>query len=302
MKSSTATTCELTCLRDGRQRPKGFSLLELLVVLAVIGMLMTISLSVMTKVRRHMNSVLGANNQKQIVAGATLYAFDNHGRYPESVATVGFGSMWNWSEPTKLVGNEKRSPGMHRSVSEYLREYIADADVMFCRNAPQKYKYLHEAWAAGDAWDNPETPFPTDPVGGTYCLYWNYIGFLEERDYPFRGPHTIADGRKYSDLLVSDYFGYDHWRSPEAFGSCEQFKSARIVPETWLLSAYWSTDSQNKVSLGIPLRAGYTDGHVGSFDAAETVTMRVSITSDGTVPYPVGVGPGFFFLPQDCLR
>jgi len=283
---------------------KGFTIIELLVVLAIISMLMAIVAPAFVEVRRHARSILGAGNQGQIVKCVTMYAFDNDGRYPESVATVGFGPAWNWSEPTKLIGNEERSPGLHRSMSEYLGSHIANADVMFCPNAPRKYKYLQEAWDAGDDWDNPETPFPSDPVGGTYCFYWNYIGYLEERDHPFRGPRTASDGRRYSRLLMSDYFGYDHWRKLNAFGSCERFKSATIIPETWLLSAFWSRqpDSGDMSPLGISLRAGYTDGHVECFETSDVVRMRVSLTPDGTVPYPVGVGPGYFYLPRDSLR
>lgn len=247
--------------------------------------------------------MVGMNNQKQSTLGANLFTLDHDGQYPQSVATIGFGDSWNWSEPTKLTGNRRRSPRLYRSMSAYLRDYIPDASTMYCPNAPRKYKYLQESWDAGDDWDNPETSFPSDPVGGTYCFYWNYIGFLGGHRGIFRGPQGPASSRKYSKLLVSDYFGYDHWRSPKAFGSCEEFKGARITPETWLLSAYWS--GEGDPSSGKPyikLRAGYTDGHVESYSASEVVPMKVSITSDGSVPYPDGVGPGVFYLPGNALQ
>jgi prepilin-type N-terminal cleavage/methylation domain-containing protein len=289
---------------EDREGSTGFSLLELLVVLAIISMLMAIAVPVFTKVRRHIRSVAGANNQRGIVSSVNLYAFDHDGQYPESVATVRSGPAWNWSDPTKLIANEPRSPGLHRAMSEYLGSYIQAASIMFCPKAPKEYKYLQQAWQAGDQWDNPESPFSPDPVGGTYCFYWNYIGFLEDRDYPFRGPRTLADGRRYSRLLVSDYFGYDHWRGPNVFIGCEEFKSATIIRETWLLSAFWSCQRHrfDVNSPGITLHAGYTDGHVERFEAADVVRMRVSLTPDGTVPYPIGVGPGYFFLPRNSLR
>lgn len=287
-----------------RTVPKGFTLIELLVVLAIISMLMAISAPVFTSVKDHMRTISGANNQRRIVLGVTLYTFDNDGMLPESVATVGFEPLWNWSEPTKLIGNEERSPGLHRAMSEYLNSYIKDPGALFCTKAPQKYKYLKQSWKAGDLWDNPETPFPTDPVGGTYCFYWNYIGFLEEKNYPFRGPSTMADGREHSKLIVSDYLGYDHWRSPNAFISCEDFKRGTIVPESWLLSAFWSyeQDSNSLEGLEIPLSAGYIDGSVERYDTSDMVRMRVSLTPDGSVPYPVGVGPGDVYLPRNSLK
>lgn len=264
---------------------------------------MAVALPALDGVRQSARTILGTNNQKQIAGGVNLFALDNDDRYPESVATVGFGDSWNWSDPAKLTGNRRRSPGLHRSMSAYLYNYLPDATVMYCPNAPRRYKYLQEAWDAGDDWDNPETSFPSDPVGGTYCFYWNYVGFLGGRRVVFRGPQSPASGGPYSKLLVTDYFGYDHWRSPFAFGSCEKFGGAEVTPETWLLSAYWSSAGDPNVPVpDVKLQAAYTDGHVESYSQSETVPMKVSITSDGTVPYPDGVGAGILFLPSSALH
>jgi type II secretory pathway pseudopilin PulG len=288
-----------------------FTIVELLVVISIVSVLMAVMLPALGSARRQARSMLGMSNQKQIVSGVTLFALDNEERYPESVATVGFGSNWNWSDPTKLTGNRRRSPRLHRSMSAYLHSYIPDADTMYCPNAPRKYRYLQESWDAGDDWDNPETSFPSDPVGGTYCFYWNYIGlvpaergpFLGGRKLVFRGPQGPASGGRYSKLLVSDYFGYGHWRSPGAYGSCEKFDGANITPETWLLSAYWSREADPSLHMpDIKLQAGYTDGHVESYSASDVMPMKVSISADGTVPYPDGIGPGVFCLPTSAMH
>jgi hypothetical protein len=55
-------------------------------------------------------------------------------------------------------------------------------------------------------------------------------------------------------------------------------------------------------TIEVQLHAGYTDGHVGSFKPSEVVPMRVSLTSDGSKPYPEGVGPGIFYLPTTGLK
>ena len=298
---SISSRCEKSALNQNHKQ--GFTLLELLVVISVISMLMAIMLPALGTARRKARTLLGTNNQRQIAAAVNLFALDNDGQYPQSVATVGFGSNWNWSDPTKLTGNRKRSPGLHRSMSEYLRSYIPKAGIMFCPNAPRKYKYLQQAWDAGDDWDNPETPFPSDPVGGTYCFYWNYVGFLGSQRRIFIGPRGMTTGKRQSKLLMTDYLGFDHWRSPGAYGSCERFKKADITPETWLLSAYWSRNTDpNSDRPSIKLQAAYTDGHVESYSSSEVVPMKVSITSDGSVPYPDGVGPGIFYIPQNALH
>jgi len=284
---------------------RGFTLIELLVVISIISLLMAILVPSLRKVRQQARAVVAAQNQKEIVSAITIFASDNNERFPESVATVGgVDNAWNWSDPTKLTGNKHRSPGIHRAMSEYLKSYITDASTMYCPNAPQRYKYLQQAWDAGDDWDYPEDDaFSADPVGGTYCFYWNYTGYLGGRKVVFKGPQGPASGgRKFSKLVVTDYFGYDHWRSPWSHGSCEQFNGAKINPETWLLSAYWCREGDIENPPQIKLRAGYTDGHVETYSPSDTVPMKVSYTADGTIPYPNGMGGGIFFLPRNALQ
>lgn len=289
-------------MQVGNARKRGFTLVELLVVISIISLIMSIALPTFSRVRREARTMLSMSNQRQVTSAINLFASDNDDRYPESVATIGFGNNWNWSDSTRLTGNRRRSPQIHRAMSEYLRRYIADASIMFCPNAPQKYEYLQQAWDAGDNWDNPKTAFPADPAGGSYCFYWNYRGFLGGPRGIFRGPQGPASSGRYSKLLVTDYFGYDHWRTPGSYGSCEPFCGASITPETWLLSAYWSCKSAADDRPEIKLQAGYTDEHIESYSASEVVPMKVSITADGSVPYPDGVGPGIFFLPRNALH
>ena len=287
---------------------KGFTLVELLVVMSIISLLMAILLPVLGKVRRQARTILGVNNQRQIVGAVNYFALDNDNKYPESAATITFGNSWHWQEPTMMTACKPRPLQIHRSVSTYLRRYIGDASIMFCPNAPRKYEYLQQAWDAGDDWDNPKTSFLSDPLFGTYCFYWNYVGFLGYQKAPFRGPRDSLGGRGQSKLLVSDYFGYDHHRSLSAYGSCEKFNGASITLGTEVSSAYWSRSNSGGIAsldtLNIKLHVGYTDGHVESFTTSEVVPMKVSITPDGSVPYPsgVGLGPGDFYLPRSGLH
>jgi len=272
-------------------------------VISIVCILMGIALPVLNGARRQVRTLLGMSNQKQIVAAVNLYAADYDGRYPPSVATIGvLGIHWHWQEPTRLTGVEALSPQSHRAMSEYLGSYIEDAGILFCPNAPRKYKYLKQAWQAGDQWDNPETAPAKDSVSGTYCFWWNYVGHLCERCEPFVGPRNGLGGCGQSQLVVSCYFGYDHWRSPGAFGSCEGFTGAMVTPETYVSAAYWSRPAAlAPPKPKIKLSAGYVDGHVETYSSSETVPMRVSISPDGSIPYPDGVGPGVFYLPKQAL-
>jgi prepilin-type N-terminal cleavage/methylation domain-containing protein len=289
-------------MQVGRIRKRGFTLIELLVVISVISMIMAISLPAFNRVRLQARAILSMNNMKQVTSTMNLFASDNNDRYPESVATVGLGDTWRWTDSTKLIGAKHRSPQLHRAMSEYLKKYIPDASTMYCPNVPHKYKLIQQAWDAGDSWDNPNTLKPVDPVGGSYCFYWNYRGYLGGRRVVFRGPQGPASGRRYSKLLMSDYFGYDHWRNPGSYSSCEPFEGADITEETWLLSSFWHRRSPLGNAPEVKLKAGYTDGHVETYSASEVVPMRVSITVDGTVPYPDGESsPGIFYIPANAL-
>ncbi|HEC04017.1 MAG TPA: type II secretion system protein [Phycisphaerales bacterium] len=289
--------------KTGRVEGWGFTLIELLVVISISSVLMAVLVPSLGKVRRQARALKGMNNQKGVASALNLFAADNDDRYPESVATVGESSSWNWSDPTRLTGAEGRTPASHRAMSEYLRSYIPDASSMYCPNAPHKHRYLQQAWDAGDAWDNPDTPMSSDLLGGTYCFYWNYRGFLPETNGVFRGPRGPASGgRRFSKLLVTDYFGYDHWRMQRAYGSCEPFRGAGVLPETSLLSAYWSRTNPAESTPEFKLRAGYTDGHVETYSPSDVAPMKVSISRDGTVPYPDGTGFGTIFLPRNAVN
>ncbi len=274
----------------------------MIVTVSIVSTLLAILVPAVNLVRSQARAILGMHNQREIGNALTLFSMDNNDRYPESVATVGISDQWSWSDPTKMIGIEERSPQLHRSMSAYLRDYIPDAKTMFCPNAPRRYKYLQEAWDAGDAWDNPDTPRRTDPLGGTYCFYWNYVGYLSESQTLFRGPTGPASMGRYNQLLVSDYFGYDHWRSPGAFGSCERLKGAEVVEETQLLSSYWATKGNPEVAMPkVKLRAAFTDGHVETYTASEVVPMKISMTPEGVPPYPDGSTGGTFFVPEKVL-
>jgi hypothetical protein len=176
---------------------------------------------------------------------------------------------------------------------------------MACPKAPEKFKYLQEAWQAGDQWNNPDTPFDVLAVRGSYCYFWNYVGWLDN-GMLFNGPRRSSGGGKaQSKLMMACYFGYDHLRTPKAYGSCEKIKGANAVEETLIESAWWShlsSDGSDASEINVKLQAAYTDGHVESFTPSEAVPMKAIMNRSTNEPYPSGVGPGDYYIPKKGLQ
>jgi len=100
--------------------------------MSIISILMAIVMPIMNKVRYQAKTVVGINNQRQVVLAVNCFAADNDEGYPESVATVkSGGSEWEWEEPTMMTACNPRSLQKHRSMSSYLHSYIEDASILF---------------------------------------------------------------------------------------------------------------------------------------------------------------------------
>lgn len=283
------------------KRGEGFTLLELLAVMFISSILVGILLPVVTNARRRARKILGVNNLRQITATTYCYTLDNDERYPPSVATIGRGRSWNWQEPFVLTNIRSRAPHVHRAMSGYLRSYIPNADIMYCPNAPRKYKYLQQAWDAGDNWNNPDSWYPRDWVKGTYCFYWNYVGLLENNRL-FIGPQTSFGRRGQSKLLMSCYLGQGFYLSPDSYSSCEKIRGSFIIQERLATSSYWSrmdSDNFNLKTISTKFNCAYTDGRVESFSASQAVPMQV--IKDRITLKPYRFGPGVFYLPKKAL-
>ncbi len=294
-------TTSLIRLRAGG---RGFTLLEMLVVISVIAILLSILVPTLAKVRRRVCRIRSQNNMAQIVDVLHLYAFDNSDRFPASVASNGFGIDLTWSEPTKLIALDDLGPRTHRSVSGYLKDYLEKAETMFCPSSPRPFKYLQKAWEAADKWDNRENGKSLDPLLGTYCLFWNYRGYLPDKKGPFVGPENSSGGGRQSvlvvsDMLVTNYHRLDDWAY---LGSCEALPDSTMTNPTPLCSSYWNRPADLD-QIGTRFSGAFLDGHVSSYGITETIPLQVSNRWDGSTPFPPELPPlGTFRIPKEGLR
>ncbi|HWA10722.1 MAG TPA: prepilin-type N-terminal cleavage/methylation domain-containing protein [Opitutaceae bacterium] len=159
-----------------RLRLSAFTLIELLTVIAIIGILAAIIIPTVGKVRETAQRTVDANNLREIVKAAMIYAGDNNDRLPD---------------PQALAATFPGSAAVHRFPAALARHgALTDPSFYFARNDPLfNGTYPAAILAPGNAQRNQLDP---DFTAGRY-LSWEFVGGLKMGD-PATTPVVYSRG------------------------------------------------------------------------------------------------------------
>lgn len=131
---------------------RAFSLMELLIVIAVTVMLTSLLMPAMRQLHENAHRLMCSNNLSTLGKAFVLYSADNKDQLPESCTLREFNAPWD------LMISRRNTPTVKWDGLGILfeRQYCTTAECFYCPSHRGVHPY--ERYAA--AWKNPEEPGP----------------------------------------------------------------------------------------------------------------------------------------------
>ena len=203
-------------------KTKGFTLVELLVVVAIIALLVSILLPALGQARELAKAVVCASNQHQIVVGVLTYE-GQCGEMPPSIqGYYGTDGSEYWLRTPHLLSyhswnDASENNGLNGgSVGRYLKDFLPDPSIFFCplnnyyKNYEGSSRTIPDRYIYGTGGPDGRWAWPAGYLKSAYLLLWNYKGwdnpakFDSEVGHGFKGPGKD----NFNKLLTADFFAW----------------------------------------------------------------------------------------------
>src|SRR5688500_15192492 len=203
-----------------------FTLIELLTVIAIIGILAAILIPTNGAVREKAQRAVDANNLREIVKAAMIYAADNNDRLPDPAALVAAGTVSGGSNvylwPAVLAKNN----------------ILTDPTFYFAKND----QHFDGAYPAGIVDPASAGRKVVDAAFAAAALSWEFVGGLRMGD-PATTPVAYTRGLKAADGLWDNNSGVY-----KDSGGFIAYLGGNVVFQSSAANAFTSNTSGRKVS------------------------------------------------------
>jgi type II secretory pathway pseudopilin PulG len=260
-----------------RQWGSAFTIVELLIIVAIIALLAALMMPVLHKAPLQSRQAACLSNQHQIIVAVSSYASNSGvGRFPPCIARDDLTSYY--APPTYLNfradladANARNDGG---SLYAFLRPYLPRENIYQCPCSGSAPAIFQEEYEAGN----------TAYLSGSYFLWWGHRGF----DTTFRPPVGLDASDE--TLVTADLYMYDSSPGCNAWYSSHPLPGASldrsVAPGSGHHVRFYLEDPSRTVPAGICFGAGYVDGHTESFESqdSQSITLVTEATSEIFLP------------------
>ena len=251
---------------------RGFTLVELLVVISIIALLVSILLPALNKARLQAKYVMCASNQHQIIIGLNTYQAEWDGKLPPSIQGWSWLGGTRWGGPGFLEAGGAMNGG---SIGMQLRKYLPDVNIFICPAVPfdENRRILSKTYQEHYSDDENNLPGGLGSAAvllSTYYCLWNYKGCESIGFKPAdKGKHT---------LMISEHLYYQDssWRFNHPAKSA--FRN--------LYWACWEMADPTETLPEIQQNAGYLDGHVARTTVHDWMRYQINQNSPPNIYLP----------------